>query len=266
MAQYNKRKRDGAPHLPPTQADPNEIREHKLYIGNLDKRVTEYHIIKLFQPHGKIVREQFMWHASGPQRGQPRGFAFVEFENRVQALAAKASLDAKTLFGRRLTVRFVQAKLAEGLTDAGAAGGDGSSSAGAAAGAGADGMGGADDSMGAAQQAAEAASSMDSAMAALRRKLGLAPGQSARSLGTPTAISALTPQSVSAAAGEGRGGGGPRSSALGQAKSRLLQRRKDEEATARSAPAEAAQDQEGNTGATDSNKRARLASEAANDR
>jgi RNA recognition motif-containing protein len=35
-----------------------EVSENKLYIGNLDSRVNEFMIIKLFKRFGKIVREE----------------------------------------------------------------------------------------------------------------------------------------------------------------------------------------------------------------
>jgi RNA recognition motif-containing protein len=35
-----------------------EVSENKLYIGNLDSRVNEFMIIKLFKRYGKIVREE----------------------------------------------------------------------------------------------------------------------------------------------------------------------------------------------------------------
>ena len=41
-----------------------------------------YHVIKLFQQYGKIVREQFIWHKHGPKRGEPKGFCFVEFATK----------------------------------------------------------------------------------------------------------------------------------------------------------------------------------------
>jgi RNA recognition motif-containing protein len=55
-----------------------ENRAKTLYVGNLGRKVTEYEMIKLFQQHGEVVRSQFMYHRFGDQRGQPRGFAFVE--------------------------------------------------------------------------------------------------------------------------------------------------------------------------------------------
>lgn len=53
--------------------------ESRLYIGNLDLRITEAALIKMFSPYGKIVSEDFLWHTRGPKRGEPRGYAFVQF-------------------------------------------------------------------------------------------------------------------------------------------------------------------------------------------
>ncbi|KAL3678619.1 hypothetical protein R1sor_021575 [Riccia sorocarpa] len=89
-----------------------ENRKNKLYIGNLDHRVTEYHVIKMFSPFGTIRCEEYMWHTHGPRRGEPRGFAFVEYCKREDAESAKASMNGRLAFGRPLVVRFVDEKAA----------------------------------------------------------------------------------------------------------------------------------------------------------
>jgi hypothetical protein len=43
--------------------------------------ICRYHVIKLFQPFGKVVRVQFLFHMTGENRGAPRGFCFLEFSN-----------------------------------------------------------------------------------------------------------------------------------------------------------------------------------------
>lgn len=66
--------------------DPNGLVDEKfdcrLYIGNLDLRIIEATLIKMFSPFGKIVAEDFLWHTRGPKRGEPRGFAFIQFSTR----------------------------------------------------------------------------------------------------------------------------------------------------------------------------------------
>eukprot|EP00697_Spironema_sp_BW2_P014787 gnl/Spiro4/5356_TR2721_c0_g3_i1.p1 gnl/Spiro4/5356_TR2721_c0_g3~~gnl/Spiro4/5356_TR2721_c0_g3_i1.p1 ORF type:complete len:176 (-),score=63.68 gnl/Spiro4/5356_TR2721_c0_g3_i1:91-618(-) len=78
----------------------------KLYVGNLDLRITEGQLVKLFKPFGKIVREDFIWHTQGHQRGAPRGFAFVEYATREDAQRAVAELNGKLVLSRPIVVRF----------------------------------------------------------------------------------------------------------------------------------------------------------------
>lgn len=39
-------------------------------------------LIKMFSPFGEIVSEDFLWHTRGPKRGEPRGYAFVQFNTK----------------------------------------------------------------------------------------------------------------------------------------------------------------------------------------
>ncbi|WKA07284.1 hypothetical protein VitviT2T_025130 [Vitis vinifera] len=94
--------------------DPNSLTDKKcecrLFIGNLDKRVSEVALIKMFSPFGKIVGEDFMWHTRGPKRGEPRGFAFVEFSTKEATELAKEKMHGKLICGRPLTVRLANEK------------------------------------------------------------------------------------------------------------------------------------------------------------
>lgn len=49
-------------------------------------------LIKMFSPFGKIVGEDFMWHTRGPKRGEPRGFAFIEFSTKEASYILLPSL------------------------------------------------------------------------------------------------------------------------------------------------------------------------------
>ncbi|KXS13582.1 RNA-binding domain-containing protein [Gonapodya prolifera JEL478] len=82
------------------------ILDKRLYIGNIDSSVAEYHIIKLFQPFGKITRIDYMWHKYGPHRGQPKGFCFLEYETHENAMNAIKSMDGKQVKGKHLVVSF----------------------------------------------------------------------------------------------------------------------------------------------------------------
>lgn len=43
---------------------------------------TRASLIKMFSPFGKIVSEDFLWHTRGPKRGEPRGFAFIQYSTK----------------------------------------------------------------------------------------------------------------------------------------------------------------------------------------
>jgi RNA recognition motif-containing protein len=70
-----------------------------VFIGNLHPRVAEVHLEKLMQRFGAIrnIKVCFL-------TGKPRGFAFCEYEDKSSAKQAE-SLDGRTLFGNKLTVR-----------------------------------------------------------------------------------------------------------------------------------------------------------------
>ncbi|XP_059629171.1 uncharacterized protein LOC132271726 isoform X2 [Cornus florida] len=94
--------------------DPNvhidEKSESRLYIGNLDMRITEATLIKMFSPFGKIVAEDFLWHTRGPKRGEPRGFAFIQFSTKEEAILAKEKMNGKLACGRPLVVHLASEK------------------------------------------------------------------------------------------------------------------------------------------------------------
>ncbi|CAI0546523.1 unnamed protein product [Linum tenue] len=93
--------------------DPNgfsdEKAESRLYVGNLDLRITEATLIKMFSPYGKIISEDFLWHTRGPRRGEPRGFAFIQFSSKEvsmqEAKLAKEKMHGRLACGRPLVVR-----------------------------------------------------------------------------------------------------------------------------------------------------------------
>ncbi|KAK8965205.1 Serine/arginine-rich splicing factor RSZ21 [Platanthera guangdongensis] len=80
--------------------------ESRLYVGNLDKRITEANVIKMFSPYGKIISEDFLWHTQGPKKGEPRGYAFIQYETKEEAQMARTEMNGKMAFGRSLVVRY----------------------------------------------------------------------------------------------------------------------------------------------------------------
>lgn len=89
--------------------------DSRLYVGNLDFRITEAALIKMFSPFGTIICEDFLWHTRGPKRGEPRGYAFVQYRTVEEAKLAKEKIHGKLVYGRPLVVRLASEKyLVEG--------------------------------------------------------------------------------------------------------------------------------------------------------
>ncbi|CAH9116143.1 unnamed protein product [Cuscuta epithymum] len=94
-----------------TNRTADEKSESRLYVGNLDLRISEAALIKMFSPFGKIISEDFLWHTRGPKRGEPRGYAFVQFSTKEEAQLAKEKMHAKLVCGRPLSIRLASEKL-----------------------------------------------------------------------------------------------------------------------------------------------------------
>ncbi|KAJ7308122.1 hypothetical protein JRQ81_008632 [Phrynocephalus forsythii] len=84
---------------------------HRLWIGNLDPKITEYHLLKLLQKFGKVKQFDFLFHKSGALEGQPRGYCFVNFETKQEAEEAIQSLNGKLALSKKLVVRWAHAQV-----------------------------------------------------------------------------------------------------------------------------------------------------------
>jgi len=72
-----------------------------LFVGNLDKETTEDELSELFSEYGevrsaKIIRDIYS--------GDPRGFGFVEFSNKADAINAINEMNGKEFRGQELKV------------------------------------------------------------------------------------------------------------------------------------------------------------------
>lgn len=72
-----------------------------IYVGNLDREVTEEDLRKAFESFGQvesatIIKDKFS--------GEPRGFGFVEMPAKAEARAAIDGLNGKELKERALNV------------------------------------------------------------------------------------------------------------------------------------------------------------------
>ncbi len=73
----------------------------KLYVGNLPYEMTEDKLAALFSEAGHVASAKII---TDRHTGQPRGFAFVEMETKVEGQKAISMLNGKDIDGRPLAV------------------------------------------------------------------------------------------------------------------------------------------------------------------
>uniref|UniRef100_A0A8C2G3Q0 Probable RNA-binding protein 18 n=1 Tax=Cyprinus carpio TaxID=7962 RepID=A0A8C2G3Q0_CYPCA len=83
---------------------------HRLWIGNIDPKITEYHLVKLLEKFGQVKQFDFLFHKSGPLEGQPRGYCFVNFHTKEEAERAIQCLNGKLALSKKLVVRWAHAQ------------------------------------------------------------------------------------------------------------------------------------------------------------
>lgn len=81
----------------------------RLWVGNIDPKIREIHLLKLFQPFGEIIQLDYLFHKSGPLKGEPRGYAFVAFADADSAERARQTLDGKWAVGKQMAVKYASA-------------------------------------------------------------------------------------------------------------------------------------------------------------
>lgn len=91
-------------------AGSEETSDRRIYVGNIDHRISEATLLKMFTPFGKIESEDFLLHTRGPKRGEPRGFAFVQYSTKEEARLAKEKMHGRLACGRPLVVRLASEK------------------------------------------------------------------------------------------------------------------------------------------------------------
>lgn len=82
-----------------------------LYIGNIDKRLTEDKLQDAFAEHGEleycfIVYEPHSGYGSRSEPKQSRGYGFAKYKNPEHAHVAKDKMQGLDLGGRKINVEF----------------------------------------------------------------------------------------------------------------------------------------------------------------
>ncbi len=73
----------------------------KLYVGNLPPQMTEEQLQTIFSEAGHVASAKII---TDRQTGQPRGFAFVEMETKMEVQKAISMLNGRNIDGRPLAV------------------------------------------------------------------------------------------------------------------------------------------------------------------
>ncbi|KAJ1520122.1 hypothetical protein ONE63_004342 [Megalurothrips usitatus] len=84
----------------------NEIQDKRLWIGNLDPRLSEFVLLKLLQKYGVIEKFDLLFHRSGPLSGFPRGYAFCTYRSTEDAVSAMQHIDGQLVGSKHITVRW----------------------------------------------------------------------------------------------------------------------------------------------------------------
>jgi len=77
----------------------------KLFVGNLDFKVTENDLQDTFAAYGNVVETNLMMDRT---TGRPRGFGFVTMSSPEEAQKAIEGLHGKEMGGRALTVNIAR--------------------------------------------------------------------------------------------------------------------------------------------------------------
>lgn len=67
-----------------------------------------YQLLKMVRVYGNIEKFDMLFHRSGPNAGQPRGFAFVSYKLRQDAIKAMNSLNGQLLGSKKICVKFAK--------------------------------------------------------------------------------------------------------------------------------------------------------------
>ena len=79
---------------------------YKLWIGNLNPKVTEYSMLKLLQYISVTIEKfDFVYQKGGPDKGKFRGYCFVTVGSIPDAEKIIKFLDGRIFMNRRMSVK-----------------------------------------------------------------------------------------------------------------------------------------------------------------
>ena len=77
----------------------------KLWVGNLDSKLTEYQLLKILEKFGEVSSFDFLYTITETGKRHPRGYAFVTYTSAASAGAATKALNGVKIMGREVVVR-----------------------------------------------------------------------------------------------------------------------------------------------------------------
>ena len=97
---------DTANNMGKDRSDPNV----KVWIGNIDHKLTEYQLLKILEKFGKITSFDYLYHINDRGLRIPRGYAFATFQSANCAAEAIKSLHKKKILTKELVMRYASSK------------------------------------------------------------------------------------------------------------------------------------------------------------
>ena len=73
----------------------------KIWIGNVDTKLTEYQLLKVAEQFGKIASYDFLYNVSENGHRTPRGYSFITYSSPDSAAAAVKQLHRKRILNRQ---------------------------------------------------------------------------------------------------------------------------------------------------------------------
>ena len=77
----------------------------KLWVGNLDSKLTEYQLLKILEKFGEVSSFDFLYTITETGKRHPRGYAFVTYTSAASAGAATKALNGVKVMSKEVVVR-----------------------------------------------------------------------------------------------------------------------------------------------------------------
>ncbi|XP_074655004.1 putative RNA-binding protein 18 [Tubulanus polymorphus] len=94
---------------PPFDPNPEEQDDRRIWIGNIDAKLTEFVLLKSLQKYGTLIKFDYLYHKAGPDKGKPRGYCFVTYKAKEESAKAIKALNGALIMNKRLVAKWANA-------------------------------------------------------------------------------------------------------------------------------------------------------------